>query len=64
MVIIPKLTHIDADDIETCAQNIMRIDGDRDHMSKSDMICEQTQAIARFLYAIARELRAGQPPAP
>jgi hypothetical protein len=48
---------ITTDEIERVAAAIMRIDGDRDHMNRSDMTCEQTQEIARFLRRIAAEKR-------
>jgi hypothetical protein len=52
------LTRQELDQINQVADQIMRVDGDRDHMSHSDLTCEQTQSIARFLRALARGLHA------
>ena len=58
MVQVPKLTNLDATQINQAASNIMMVDGDRDHMNRSNLTCEQTQSIAKFLYAIARYIEA------
>ena len=50
----PKMT-LNADQLNQTADEIMRIDGDRDHMVRSNLNCKQTQSIARFLRALARE---------
>jgi hypothetical protein len=56
--VITSLTGADADELDAAADAIMRDDGDRDHMNRSNLTCEMTQSIARFLRALAREARA------
>jgi len=53
-------TMLDPKALDTVADVIMHRDGDRDHMSQSDLTCEQTQAIARFLRALSREFSSGK----
>jgi len=42
---------------------ILLVDGDRDHMNKSDMTCEMTQTIAAFLKSTARDMGYSEPAA-
>jgi hypothetical protein len=37
------------------AHAIMVADGDRDHMNQSNLTCEVTQAIARYLRGLAQD---------
>ena len=53
---------LDPDDLDATADRIMLVDGDRDHMNQSRLTCEQTQSLANFLRALAREVRKERPP--
>lgn len=54
-----KMNRLRAENVElrrelnTVADSIMHIDGDRDHMAQSNMTCEQTQRVARYLRRLA-----------
>lgn len=43
--------------LRSSAETIMRVDGDRDHMNRSDLKCEQTQTAARLMREIADFLK-------
>jgi len=45
--------YLNTTDMFAIANLIMRTDGDRDHMAQSNLKCEQTQAIARYLREVA-----------
>jgi len=45
-----------AGELHAIAKLMLIVDGDRDHMNKSDMTCEMVQVIAAHLRTAAREL--------
>lgn len=45
-----------ANELHAIASLMLVVDGDRDHMNKSDMTCEMVQGIAAHLKTVAREL--------
>ncbi len=43
--------------LELSADAIMRIDGDRDHINQSNLVCEHTQTAARLMREVATFLK-------
>lgn len=50
--------------LRACADSVVSVDGDRDHMNPSNMKCGQTQAIARVLLIAADKLEGLTPADP
>ena len=42
--------------LRSCADLIIKIDGDRDHMNHSDLTCEQVMEMAKIMHAAADKL--------
>jgi hypothetical protein len=56
---IHKLAAVNLEDLEAAAMTIIRVDGDRDEDSTSNLTCEQTMAMAGFLRALRRAIEEG-----